>query len=175
MSVSNVSAMIWNINVSLVKVSDHCFRLESAMEFDGMNSNPWEKRGSGNCFKDESDILRRIEGMSCMAAKVAMIFVTPLVEVLHRGLQFASSALRHGWLDEVKVILFGVSEKVILDDERLRGLLLELSKQTDVVACKAVADRENLTPIFQEHGVPVEFVGPLIGDYVRIGYTPMVW
>ena len=47
--------------------------------------------------------------------------------------------------------------------------------QTEVVACKAVADQENLTSKFQDQGVPVEFVGPLIGDYIRFGYTPMVW
>ena len=110
-----------------------------------------------------------------MSAKVAMILVTPLVEVLHRGLQFASSALRHGWLDEVKVVLFGAPEKIVLEDETLRELLMELRLQTEVIACRAVADKENLSPLFEELGVPVEFVGPLIGDYIRFGYTPMVW
>ena len=42
-------------------------------------------------------------------------------------------------------------------------------------ACRAVADREGLAAAIEDHGIPLENVGPPISQMINAGWTPLVF
>jgi hypothetical protein len=47
--------------------------------------------------------------------------------------------------------------------------------EESVVACRFIADRDGTSQGIAALGVRVEFVGKMISDLIKYGYTPMVW
>ena len=61
---------------------------------------------------------------------------------LEVGLIYPLNAAKRKWMDEVKVIIFGPSEKVAASDLEVQKKLKELQKAgVEVLACKWCADR----------------------------------
>ena len=50
----------------------------------------------------------------------------------------------------------------------------QLIKET-AVACKFIADRDGVSQEITDLGVQVQFVGKMISDFIKDGYTPTVW
>ena len=44
-----------------------------------------------------------------------------------------------------------------------------------VVACKAVADRYEVSDKIKELGIEMEFIGKMVSNSIKEGYVPMVW
>ena len=78
-----------------------------------------------------------------MSDKVVAIISTAEVGKARTGAMYAVNALKHGWLDEVKIFFFGPSEELLLRDEELQRLLKEYQAMAETaVACKFIADRD---------------------------------
>jgi len=92
------------------------------------------------------------------------------------GAMYAVNALKHGWLEEVKLFFFGPAEELLLRDEELQRLLREYQAMEETaVACKFIADRDGTAAGIAGLDVQVEYVGKMISDLVKAGYVPMVW
>ena len=92
------------------------------------------------------------------------------------GAMFAINALKHGWLEEVKLFIFGPAEQLLLKDAELQNMLKEYQLMEETaVACKFIADRDALSQEIATLGVRVDFVGKMISDLIKNGYVPMVW
>ena len=82
-----------------------------------------------------------------MATKVFVILGSGDREVaLEVGLIYPLNAAKNVWMDEVKVILFGPSEKVAAYDAEVQGKIGELlENEVEVLACKWCSDRMGVT------------------------------
>ncbi len=91
------------------------------------------------------------------------------------GLMYARNAQKNKWLDDVKVVYFGPSERLIVQDEDVMAEAMEIAAQSQTFACKALSDRDEVSGSIEELGVKVEYVGKIVSDLIKEGYVPMVW
>ncbi len=64
----------------------------------------------------------------------------------------------------------------MLRDAEMQRMLKEYQQMEETaVACKFIADRDGTSQKIAALGVRVEFVGKMISDLIKDGYTPMVW
>ncbi len=111
-----------------------------------------------------------------MSDKVVVIIGTAERDKAEAGLMYAVNTIKYGWMAETKLIFFGPAEQLLLEDEDLQELLREYQRQEKTaVACKFLADRENATAPLAEMGLEVAYVGELISNLIKSGFTPMVW
>jgi hypothetical protein len=112
-----------------------------------------------------------------MAAKVFVILSSGDREVaLEVGLVYPLNAAKHKWMDEVKVIIFGPSEKVAAYDLEVQERLKELRDiGIEVMACKWCADRMNITGKLEELGIKVVYVGPIISQLLKDGWASLTF
>ena len=110
-----------------------------------------------------------------MTDKLLVIIATGDKAKALTGLMYARNALKRGWLGDVKVIYFGPSERLMVEDSEVASAAIEVAGLGESLACKAVSDRDGISAKVEEMGVRVEYVGSVISDYVKQGYAPMVW
>lgn len=107
--------------------------------------------------------------------KLLIIIATGDKEKALAGLMYAKNALNRDWLPNVKVVYFGPSEKLVVEDSDVADAALEVASVGESFACKAISDREDISSRLYEMGVKVEYVGAIISDFIKDGYVPMVW
>jgi hypothetical protein len=110
-----------------------------------------------------------------MTDKLLVIIATGDKAKALTGLMYAKNALKRGWLRDVKVVYFGPSERLMVEDADVASAAIEVARLGEAFACKAISDRENISENIDEMGVKVEYVGTIISDYIKQGYVPMVW
>lgn len=112
-----------------------------------------------------------------MASKVFVILSSGDREVaLEVGLVYPLNAKTKGWMDEVKVIIFGPSEKIAANDAEVQERLTELQEAgVEVMACKWCADRMNITDKFEAAGIKVVYVGSIISDLLKDGWASLTF
>lgn len=104
-----------------------------------------------------------------MANKVFALVSTSDREVaLEVGLIYPLNAAKNRWLDEVKVIFFGPSEKLAAYDAEVQGRIEELlDNKVEVLACKWCSDRMNITPLLENLGIKVVYVGTIVSQLIK--------
>jgi len=112
-----------------------------------------------------------------MASKVFVLVSSADREVaLEVGLVYPLNASKNHWMDEVKVIFFGPSEKVAANDAEVQGRIKELlDVGIEVLACKWCSDRMNITEKLEAIGVRVIGVGPFISNLLNDGWTSLTF
>jgi len=112
-----------------------------------------------------------------MADKVFVILSSGDREVaLEVGLVYPLNATKKGWMDEVKVILFGPSQKVAANDMEVQGRVKDLlGEGVEVLACKWCADRMGITEKLEATGVKVVYVGSVISDLLKEGWVSLTF
>ncbi len=111
-----------------------------------------------------------------MSNKILVIISTADEGKALTGILYATNTLKNGWLEDVKLILFGPAEDLALQSEAVQQALqgfLQLGQ--GVMACKFVADKADLSDRLAHLGLNVDYVGAPIGQWIREGYAPMVW
>jgi hypothetical protein len=110
-----------------------------------------------------------------MGSKLLVIIATGNREKALAGLMYARNVLKNKWLDDIKVVFFGPSEKLAVLDEEILGFIKEITAERDCFACEAISDKEGVSEKLGEAGVKVEYVGTIVSDAIKEGYVPMVW
>ncbi|UCC33363.1 MAG: hypothetical protein JSW53_06260 [Candidatus Bathyarchaeota archaeon] len=110
-----------------------------------------------------------------MSSKLLVIIATADREKARAGLMYARNVLKYKWLEGVKVVFFGPSEKLAAFDDEIKWYISEIKDEVDCFACKAISDEEGVSKKLQEAGVEVEFVGTVVSNAIKEGYLPMVW
>ncbi len=93
------------------------------------------------------------------------------------GLRWAFNAKTRGWVDDVKVFLFGPSEDLVAKrDEEVTTIVKMLADAgVEVVACRGYAERRGISRELEnaleaEAAGRLDFVGPLIAKLIAEGY-----
>ncbi len=112
-----------------------------------------------------------------MADNVFVILSSQDREVLLEvGITYPFNAATHGWMDEVKIILFGPSERLVTDDPEVQGRLKEaMQAGIPVLACKWCADRMELTEALEALDIEVLYVGTVISELLKAGWASLTF
>jgi hypothetical protein len=112
-----------------------------------------------------------------MATKLFVLLSTGDREVaLEVGLVYPFHAANEKWMDEVKLIIFGPSEKLAAYDMEVQARLKELKGVgIEVMACKWCADRMKITDLLEKAGIKVEYVGPIISKLLKDGWASLTF
>lgn len=110
-----------------------------------------------------------------MATKLFVMLASQDREVaLECGLEYPLNAAKTRWMDEVKVIFFGPSEKIAAYDTQVRDKIKNLQDAgVEILACKWCADRMNITGVLEQAGIKVVYVGPIISQLIKDGWASL--
>ncbi len=112
-----------------------------------------------------------------MATKVFVIVADADREkALEVGLVYPLNCAKFKWLDEIKVIFFGPSEKLAAYDSQVQARIKDIkSYGVEVFACKWCADRMDITPQLEAQGITVLYVGPVISQLIKDGWAQLTF
>ena len=110
-----------------------------------------------------------------MNPKLLAIIATGEKDKALVGLIYAQKAIAQGWMDDVMVIMFGPSEKLLITDSRISQVAKDLALHNKLIACKFIADQDNLSTQIEALGINLDYVGSIITDYLNKGFVPMVF
>jgi len=92
------------------------------------------------------------------------------------GVVYATNTLKNGWLAEVKLMVFGPAEQLVLTNAALQeALQVYMALDESVLACKVIAEQASASEGLMNLGINVDYVGASIANLIKQGYTPMVW
>jgi len=111
-----------------------------------------------------------------MSDKLLIIISSSDVLKARTGIIYATNALKNGWINDIRLIVFGPAETTLLEEPVLQEALQAFMAQNQqVAACKAISDMTEASEGLADLGLDVVYVGKLVSDLVKEGYTPMVW
>jgi hypothetical protein len=88
--------------------------------------------------------------------------------VTHMLGMYAINAKAHGWWDEINVLIWGASQKLVASDPEIQKLVIEMQENgVTVEACKACADSFCVSESLAEMGVNVRFTGQALTEYLQ--------
>lgn len=98
--------------------------------------------------------------------KVLIWLASGDMEKLRPGIIYGTNARKFGWLDDVQFVVFGESEKLLLEQPDS----FELLQDNNTAYCKLVADEMEITTALKEKGAKVIYVGDYISNFIKDGY-----
>jgi len=92
------------------------------------------------------------------------------------GVVYATNTLKNNWLADVKLMVFGPAEQLVLTNVALQQALhAYMALDNNVLACKFIADNASASEGLAGLGLNVDYVGAPIAKFIKQGYVPMVW
>ena len=110
-----------------------------------------------------------------MNDKALVIISTGEAEKAVTGLMWAQNAMIYGWMEDVRVIFFGPAQKLVLEDKTVQKMAKEIAEGEKPVFCKFISDRDSNSDQLKEIGMEVKYVGPMIAEFIKTGYVPLVF
>ena len=97
-------------------------------------------------------------------------------QALEVSLVYPANCAKNKWLDEVKVIFFGPSEKLAAFDRQVQEKIKELKDHgVEVLACKWCSDHMGITAPLTAQGITVVYVGPIISQLIKDGWAQLTF
>ena len=85
---------------------------------------------------------------------------------LQPGIMYGTNARKFKWVDDVQFVVFGESERLMLDHPKT----FELLQDNNTAYCKFVADEMEITRQLEEKGANIIYVGDYISNFIKAGY-----
>lgn len=106
-----------------------------------------------------------------MSKKAKILWTTDNKETaLHMVCLYAHNALLKGWMDEVEVLVWGASQRLIAEDAEVRAKVeAMITDGVKVVACLKCADSLEITAPLQTCGINVHYTGELLSSWINSG------
>jgi hypothetical protein len=90
--------------------------------------------------------------------------------VLNMLVMYATNSRLNEWWQEVNVIIWGASAKLVGTDTQVQAEVLEmLNHGITIEACKACSDNLGVTEKLTELGVNVRYMGEVLTNYLKSG------
>jgi hypothetical protein len=89
---------------------------------------------------------------------------------LNMVFMYALNAKKHNWWQDVHLIVWGPSAKLLSEDQELQAKIVKM-KEAGVVleACKACSDKYGVTSNLERLGIDVKYIGKTLTDYIKEG------
>ena len=109
--------------------------------------------------------------------KLAVLWVSGDRDVAEKScLMYTHAAKRNGWFDEVVLIVWGSSSRLLAEDEALQAKVKAMADDGVVLeACIACADMLGVTGELKELGIDVKGMGVPLTDYLKSGYHVLTY
>ncbi len=83
---------------------------------------------------------------------------------------YANNSKKHGWWQEVNILIWGASAKLIANDTQVQTEVLEMVKNgITLEACKACADNLGVSEKLINLGINVRYTGLALTEYIKSG------
>ncbi len=84
---------------------------------------------------------------------------------------YTHNAKKQSWFDEVTLIVWGPSSKLLAEDEKLQKDIRQMQADgVNVEACIVCANMYNVVPKLRELGITVKPMGKPLSDYLKQGW-----
>jgi hypothetical protein len=112
-----------------------------------------------------------------MANKLFIVLASGDRDVaLEVGLFYPLTVAKEKWMEEVKVILFGPSEKLVAQDKKVQKRIKRLQKAgIEILACKYCADRMGVSEILEGLGIKVVYVSSMMAQMLKDGWASLTF
>lgn len=108
-----------------------------------------------------------------MSKKAKILWTTDNKETaLHMVCLYAHNALLKGWMDEVEVLVWGASQRLIAEDKEVREKVEAMVKDgVKVVGCLKCADSMEVKDAMLSCGIDVFYTGELLSSWIDSGQS----
>jgi len=109
--------------------------------------------------------------------KLAVLWVSGDRDVAEKScLMYTHAAKRNGWFDEVVLIVWGSSSRLLAEDEKLQEKVQTMQKDGVVVeACIACSNMLGVTEELKGLGIDVKGMGVPLTNYLKKGYHVLTY
>ena len=110
-----------------------------------------------------------------MSSRLLVVVSTGEKEKAYTGMMFAHLSRDQKFMDDVKIVFMGPVQKLLLEDKDMADLARQIAAVEAPFACRFISDQGGFSDKLEELGFRLEYVGSTIADYIKDGYTPMVF
>lgn len=83
---------------------------------------------------------------------------------------YTYNAKTRGWWDDITLVVWGPSAKLLCEDEELQGYMKKiLEAGVHVRACKGCSDQYGISEELEALGITVLYIGKELTDYIKEG------
>lgn len=103
------------------------------------------------------------------ASRLAIVWTSGDPDVAHRmALMYANGAKSRGWFDEVRLVVWGPSQRLLVGDKDIRAYVDRLREAGVVVeACLACADSYGIADDLRSLGLEVKYMGEPLSNFLK--------
>jgi hypothetical protein len=81
---------------------------------------------------------------------------------------YAINAKRYDWWDNVTLVIWGATAKLVAENERIQQLIAEAREnKVYVTACKACSDQLGVSEILEAHDIDVQYLGIALTNVLK--------
>src|ERR1035437_7120927 len=81
---------------------------------------------------------------------------------------YATNSIKNNWWDEVNIIIWGASAKLVGNDTQVQTEVMEMiAKGVKIEACKACSDSFGVSEKLMQLGVTVRYMGQPLTNYLK--------
>ena len=119
----------------------------------------------------------KAEELKDQKEKLAVLWVSGDRDVAEKScLMYTHAAKRNGWFDEVVLIVWGSSSRLLAEDEALQEKVRAMGKDGVILeACIACSDQLGVTEELMELGIDVKGMGVPLTTYLKEGYHVLTY
>jgi len=101
--------------------------------------------------------------------KLIILWTSGDIEVAQNMVfMYTINAKKNQWWKDITFIIWGPSAKLLSDNDKLQVQIKEfIDHDINVEACKACADRYNVSDTLAELGVDVKYMGEPLTEYIK--------
>ncbi len=117
------------------------------------------------------------QSMDKKTEKLAVLWVSGDRDVAEKScLMYTHAAKRNGWFDEVVLIVWGSSSKLLAEDEALQKKVKEMIADGVILeACIACSNGFGVTEELKALGIDVKGMGVPLTNYLKSGYHVLTY
>ncbi len=103
--------------------------------------------------------------------KLNILWTTESKETVFNMLSsYAIGSKKNGWWDEVNIMLWGASVKLVGTDAQIQAEVMEMQHQgVRFEACETCCATFNVGDVMNKMGVTIKPLGPLMTEYLKSG------
>ncbi len=111
------------------------------------------------------------------SGKLAVLWTSADPDVAHNvAFMYTHTAKKVGWFDEVTLIVWGPSQRLLIGDKSLQTKIKAMQKDGVIVeACIACAMNYDLVEELKALGIPVRGMGMPLTDYLKTGWKVLTF
>jgi hypothetical protein len=129
----------------------------------------WMAAGSISIGAQDAAAGARAVAAAGGSERLAVVWTSGDPEVAHRvALMYTHAAKRQGWFDEVRLIIWGPSQRLLAADKDVKAYIKRLQDDGVIVqACIVCADSYGLTEDLRALGIEVKAMGMPLTEHLK--------